>query len=765
MSLSADQLFALLPAVYRDRDALNGGPLEAIFSILAAQAGIVEDNIQQLYDDQFIETCASWVIPYIGDLLGYNSIYEVTGASFDSRAEVANTISYRRRKGTLIALEQLTMDVSGRASMVVEEFKRLITTESMRHVRARHKATVSVRRLEPWKLEENAFEHANYNVDVRRIAPRTRVAASPDATPLDIALHGPGRFNIPDIAIHLWRLRSWPVRNAPVVSSGEGCYLFSPFGFEMPLFSQPAPRDSFERLTGRIDVPQPIGRMEFRDSLADANAPQFYGPGASVLLIADGMPVDGSMIRSANLTGSQRCNVPHGCIAVDPQAGRIQYADDLELPLELRVNYSYGFAGEIGGGPYDRSASLSSLKPAQVELFAVVGSLEYPTVSDAVVAWNMLAPGASGIIVLPAFERHAIDLTEAGAIELPAGSSLTIASGVPIPQGGPLDVVWNNACATLIGNMEVRGTIGRVLLEGEIEPAGSLLLSGVWIAGQITLSGLTSNVQLMDSTLVPGLALNNHLQPVAPGEPSVIVTAAEASLSLVRCVCGPVAANAGGSARICSSIVDATSPCCVAYAAPDMASAGADLHIEDSTVIGKVHARTLPLASNTLFYAHQPRRDPWAAPVWISRKQTGCVRFCWLPFNSITPRRYECLPPGSDTQAALEPRFISLRYGRPGYGMFSGDVPLAIWNGADNGSQIGVYLQIQESEAVRNVQLRAPEYLPIGLESGIFLHPSRCVLEEAPAPVFVYGKAIHPRGCGCEQEERPQWAGIGGGLM
>ena len=50
---------------------------------------------------------------------------------------------------------------------------------------------------------------------------------------------------------------------------------------------------------------------------------------------------------------------------------------------------------------------------------------------------------------------------------------------------------------------------------------------------------------------------------------------------------------------------------------------------------------------------------------------------------------------------------------------------MAIWTGADNGSQLGAYLQAQETEAVSNVQLRVPEYLPALLESGIFLHPAR----------------------------------------
>ena len=48
-------------------------------------AEIVQDNIQQLYDDQFIETCEPWVIPYIGELIGYNSIYEVSAAGGEGR--------------------------------------------------------------------------------------------------------------------------------------------------------------------------------------------------------------------------------------------------------------------------------------------------------------------------------------------------------------------------------------------------------------------------------------------------------------------------------------------------------------------------------------------------------------------------------------------------------------------------------------------------------------------------------------------------------
>jgi hypothetical protein len=109
---------------------------------------------------------------------------------------------------------------------------------------------------------------------------------------------------------------------------------------------------------------------------------------------------------------------------------------------------------------------------------------------------------------------------------------------------------------------------------------------------------------------------------------------------------------------------------------------------------------------------------------------------------------------------------VTLRFGRPGYALLSGDVPLAIWRGADNGSQIGVFYQIQETEAVRNVQLRAPEYLPVALESGIFLHPSRTLTGEGRESTMTYGRLIAPPQC-CDEADmdRPSLSGIGTGLM
>jgi len=69
MSFSEDDLYRLLPAIYRIRDESQGGEIKALLSVIAEQVKAIDEDLSQLYDDHFIETCASWAIPYIGDLV------------------------------------------------------------------------------------------------------------------------------------------------------------------------------------------------------------------------------------------------------------------------------------------------------------------------------------------------------------------------------------------------------------------------------------------------------------------------------------------------------------------------------------------------------------------------------------------------------------------------------------------------------------------------------------------------------------------------
>jgi hypothetical protein len=760
MSLNAAQLYALLPAIYRTRDTENGEPLQALLTVTAAQSAILEENIRQLYDDEFIETCASWVIPYIGELIGYNAIYEISAATSNRRAEVANTIGYRRRKGTVLALEQVSMDVSGLPAAAVEFFKRLITTESMRHVRPHHSAMPDLRHGGQLDRLNTAFDTLNRTIDVRRIAPRNRLVSDPDPTPLDIALHGGGRFNIPDIGVYLWRWKAFGIAGAQAFPVDQRRFKFSSLGQDIPLFNALAPRESFSRLTTRLDVSQPIRRREFH-----ARLNEFYGPNGSIEIFLDGVAVPASRICCRNLSGDWKQCAPPGTVAIDPELGRFQLASDLPLPGQVQIDYYYGFPAEIGGGPYDRTLNLPSLDPNQFNFLAVIapsaaGPNAVPTLEEAIAAWNQAPAGSSGLIVLPAYSSLDVNLTGAAAIFLPAESQLWIVSAQLHPGGGNT-FTYVDSLATLNGNIEVQGVEASAAQGGEIPPAGQLSLSGIWLSGAITVPRGPATIQLMDCTLVPGIALNPDGTPVSPGKPSVTVSSGEVTLSLIRCISGPIAASVEGTTRICSSIVDAGSRCAMAYAAQDLASEGADLHIEDSTVIGKVRVRLLELASNTIFLARLARGESGAA-LWCSRRQAGCVRFCFLPATAITPQTYRCLPPDPTREDLFLPKFVSLQYGHPSYCLLSTDTPLAVWTGADNGSQMGVYFSLQETEAVRNVQLRVPEFLPFGLEAGIFLVPSLAEIVQ-PLPVaYGYGLQGKPRDpCGDQDEDDLRFVGVG----
>src|SRR5436305_1100260 len=215
-----ERLYGLLPEIYRARDAGLGEPLRALLRIVQEQSDLLEGDVRQLWDDFFIETCEPWVIPYLGDLVGTLPLFDggrVAGAAkaeelfadlrgphlvpdvaLRNRADVAKTIYYRRRKGTLPMLEELARDVTGWGAHAAEMFQRLGWTQCVRnHLRMASLRTSDLRRPEPLELLEGPFDTASHTVDVRPINQLT------------------GWYNIKNIAFFLWRLRSYEVDGAP----------------------------------------------------------------------------------------------------------------------------------------------------------------------------------------------------------------------------------------------------------------------------------------------------------------------------------------------------------------------------------------------------------------------------------------------------------------------------------------------------------------------------------------------------------------------
>jgi hypothetical protein len=232
-----EKIWEWIPAVYKDEDGLAADPdvLRSIVRIFARQAAVERRSIDRLWEDEFIELCDDWAIPYIGELVGTRLVHELNRRG--RRVDVARTIFYRRRKGTPLVLEVLSRDITGWQGVVVESFKRL--------ARTRH------------SLDS---ERAGLEGIVTQTPPGgwARLTSVPSATlvdgPFDDMAHTPdfrqlrghlGRYNIPKLNFHLFRLVPFKVDFATAVALGDGRFTFDPSGSDIPLF-RPDQRPNLE---------------------------------------------------------------------------------------------------------------------------------------------------------------------------------------------------------------------------------------------------------------------------------------------------------------------------------------------------------------------------------------------------------------------------------------------------------------------------------------------------------------------------------------
>jgi hypothetical protein len=650
MSFDAQQLYSLLPAIYRIRDAENGFALQALVSIIAEQAQILEENLEQLYDDQFIETCAPWVVPYIGDLIGVRSLHGTSATVGSPRAEVANTIGFRRRKGTLAVLEQLARDVTGWPARAVEFFQLLSATQYMNHIRPAKGAWVDVRNSEALQAIGTAFELVAHTADVRRIAVNR------------------GRFNIPNIGIFLWRLESFPLTSAQASSLDAERWLFDPLGRDIQLFSRPGTLLDETALSSRANIGEPLTIHRTSGHLG-----AYYGAAKSILLNVDGKDVAPDLIRVCDLQdfAGSWAHLPSTAIAIDPVRGRIAFPA-AQLPTSVRVTFRYGFSATIGGGEYDRATTFTN------RLTPLIQTKAPAKIEDAI---HLLGSGGT------------VEITDNSTYV----ETLSLAAGTH--------------------KLELRAANGQrpvVKLGAEFAISGSdgseVTINGLVVVGAaLHVTGNVTTLRIVHSTLVPD-----------SGHPSLIVEAAGIVVEIDHSICGAIRAVDSASINLASSIVDATSEDAAAISGLDGIQAAGQLTMATSTIIGKVHSVELAQVSDSILLARLQAADAWAAPVLSDRRQQGCMRFSFVPFEAVTPRRFKCQPVSAAGASRIRPQFTSLRYGDPGYAQLSLRSATEILAGAHDGAEMGAFHDLFQPQRLSNLQLRVTEYLRFGLEAGVF---------------------------------------------
>ena len=700
MAYSIDDLFALLPALHRRRDHDQGGvaraqidtppmppadygPLKSLLSVMLREGQIVAEDIAQLYDDHFIETCAPWLIPYIGALAGVRALEDI-GDDTAARAWVATSLALRKRKGTMAALEYGLRAATGWPVVAVEYWDRMATTQSLRRVRLAAGGTVAVRDRRALAHTGTAFDTGPRSVELGRID------------------QGMGRWNLPNIGLHVYRMQAMTLGTAfpgignPAVGAslghlvtpthaGSPQYRFSPFRADQPLFQRPAVTQvDISRRMVEADLPTPITRQMLTDAAARLVGQSFD---IHVTTAAGTFSVPQDVLTPANLASRPPLGLNEvwshdarpNTLLIDPVRGRfiLPTAAPYAGVLAVHVRWHFGRAHAIGG--HERSA-------LQVPTRRAPNPVTFPAST-----W-VDAAGLPGVVSAP--------------------GTLTLTNGDAI-----VDLVaLEGACPTV----DLRGNTLILACADRAE----VLVSGLrFVNGQVRITGDDLSLRIEDCTFAP---------TTPPG--AVLELGSGQTVVLERCISGPVLLQADVQFTAIDSILQAAT---LADLALGPVGTGEVVSLLRCTVLGRVICDAVggngddggpfevPLAvgafagiSDSIVLADPAPGDLAMA---VTKLQQGCVRHSYIALPARVPRRYRCLP--NPSLPDIRPLFTSTDALHPAFCQLAQNTSAAILEGGENGSEMGVGNGQRNAARLRNLQQTLGEYLRFGFAAGpVFEH-------------------------------------------
>lgn len=714
-------LKGLLPPHVVERDAGTGGLLHALLEAVAGELAVVEDDVQRLYDSWFIETCPEWVVPYLADLVGLaglpGDLGAGIGAGVSRRAVVANTVAYRKRKGTVAVIEQVVRDVTGWPTRAVEEYRLLAATTHVNHVHLERPAVGSVRRaasaeLESPRLSGGALTRFAHTSEVRSIDPG--------------ATGGQGRFGIRGVAVVVFPAQ---VHHATGVAARRLADAWSahPLGVEAPLFAVPTTEDTIEHLATESDLPVPVRPRRLLAALVAARA-SLPGEALPIAVSIDG---DGQLVpERIRVHGLEDVATGGGApllgwqVMVDVVRGLLHpYLDGVPAnPVALHLDHAYGAVADVGAGTFDRTlghdAALTAdpfsgdLVPAEEGTGPVrdrVGAQVLvrtgppaagvqvsiaDAVTEVVAGWddpNRGLVGVTQVVSVADSETYAADL----ALAVPAASRLVLVAahwrGRQLINGdieAPVPGVYASEGLRphLLGDLRVTG-----------ERGASVVLDGLVIEGDVIVEpGELGSLTVSQCTVAGRVRVRSG----ADGANREIVVAIRrslvGSLDLVETVPEVV---------VVDSVID---PALASSATVALAAPGAHLAVSGSTLFGDASCRWLEVTSSIC-----------DGTVTVIDRQIGCARFSYIAPGSRVPRRFRCVP-DSDATTAISPSYVSTQPGSPFYPSLAHNAPAPIRHGGEFGSEMGVHHHLRRPQRMDAARRLVAPYVPAGMEIGMF---------------------------------------------
>jgi len=673
----------------------------------------------RLWEDQFIELCQDWAVPYFGDLVASRLVSALNKRG--RRVDVAKTIYYRRRKGTLRVLEELISDIAGWEGKVVEEFRRLAR---IRHgldpqpasMAGRFSGTMpggwaDLRRQRGAELTDSPFDEFYHTADVRQHTGQN------------------GRYNIPKLAFHLYRLRSFCVRGVTPFPQGDGLrFTCDPSGRNIPLFMPRQRPENWDdwRTAKEWELPAPIpcrllghGEYVITEALAQnlesnfgvtpavadklrtfkgfhfpsearlkqmlelLNEPSLISAAVyreilskslisdcgKAALLPEAISVEESQgaslapedISSGDLSQWPIAD-PGKRLVIDPECGWLQF---FNLPPDTgsTVTYYYGFAGEIGAGTYSRP---------EVEL-------RKPTVLP-----NINAQNSGGTILANRIANNGVTQIDDSTTYQGVGDKLQV-------QDLTLQAAnQQRPYIRLTRNWILRTTP---------DTDARLLLDGLWLGSSgnyaVILRGDYEEVIISNTTLDPGGSIDVNGDSIS--SIPLIIEAQVETVIIDSSIMGRILTQNGGvveNLKVRDSIIDETDS---GQTAIQMVQG--EVELKRATVFGKVDVNRL-WASDVLI----------TGLVDVSDTQEGCFRFSAAPEESRLPRQYE-----SHILNDAAHILTSRNFGQPGYGQLSKTAPPELRRGAENGSEIGAFSSLINPIKSDSLKAKVDEYMPFGL--------------------------------------------------
>lgn len=763
-------LYDRLPEIYKikDEEQFPPGQLKSYLALVEEIFGEIHENIESLYNDMFIETSDDWVIPYIGDLLGTGHL---AGDPWTLRADVADTIALRRRKGTLYSIELLTYNLTRWGVHCKELRENLVWNQHLNHQRPdeggkppyrdinRHSiirgGTVTLRDPAMLSLLDTPFDPFAHTADIR--PPLTRGI----------------RYNLPNLAIFLWRLKEYqaaaskPLQRGieanPMATGDEAKFAarfdVHPLGEQVRLFNthrfdpdrKPCVLTQVDQtpgpiLTARLTEGSQAGApgeyisVETYDP-ADMETLRFSGTGLKLHLPEPEFsgeiwpsPAGKISIRGANLCAWEKGlqdPLKNREIAIDPVIGRIVIGIDTgpegdALLNNLLLTYTYGAVGQVGAHPVSRPPIPEEWNDEHVVIKRVNFHQNHNGLRDAL---NDIENFASPIF---------IEINDSMTHDL----DISTISGTVSEDGG-ITLQLNRSL--IIRSSDGQRPIIRLVHPLRFRPAN---VKGATDEEQEQLDGIMSNLTVR----LEGLYITRG-ESFSGGEP-LIARAALNSLELFDCTLDPGGYMKldGTRASIHPSVklqngygfIDPAekeafnqTPKIIllrSISGPLLIDTGYRLFLTDSILDAGKGTGDDPEDS----FAVSGPADAWGPPtqvsgitvfgrmhvesisgqggIWVHAlevldNQKGCIKFSYFSGrNDRLPQNYGCV---RGTEA--RPRFTSEIFGNPAYGQLARTSDFRIMERGPKDSEMGAFGFLLEAHKWRNLKIRFREFMPVGI--------------------------------------------------